>query len=587
MCRNLIFMLRIFKPGDIKQLTSDGTSSVINGTFDWVYEEEFGCRDGFRWNKTAGYIAFWHMDASTTGTYYMLNTTDSIYSRPIPVKYPKVGQPPSATRVGVIHVSDGKIDWIPVPGSETANYLPRMQWINDNQLLIQQVNRKQDSLKFFVYDVSQGKIKNIYEEQNATWIDLTVSDISSDAWEMEDLPMVDKDQAVLRMAEIGDWRHLYKINLADGKATDITPGKYDVARFYTTNDKYAYFNASPKNSTQRYLYRVSVTGKGDTVRITPRNSNGMNTYDISPDSRYAIHTYSNAVTPPVVNLISLPDHKILKNLVDNAALKKHLAALKPVSTSFFTVTTADGVSMDGKMIKPLNFSPDKKYPVLFYVYGEPWEQAAPDKWSNLWHTMLAQQGYIVIAMDNRGTPCLKGNEWRKSIYRKLGVVNARDQAMAAREIMKWDFVDTSRIAVWGWSGGGSMTLNLMFRYPSIYKTGLSVAAVSNQLTYDNIYTERYMGLPDENPEAYRESSPLTYAKNLKGNLLIVHGTGDDNVHYQNAEMLINELVRQNKQFTMMAYPNRSHGIYEGRNTTVHLYTLLTNYLMKNCPPGGR
>ena len=231
-----------------------------------------------------------------------------------------------------------------------------MQWINDNQLLIQQVNRKQDSLKFFVYDVSQGKIKNIYEEHNATWIDLTVSDISSDAWEMEDLPMVDKDQAVLRMAEIGDWRHLYKINLADGKATDITPGKYDVARFYTTNDKYAYFNASPKNSTQRYLYRVSVTGKGDTVRITPRNSNGMNTYDISPDSRYAIHTYSNAVTPPVVNLISLPDHKILKNLVDNAVLKNHLAALKPVSTSFFTVTTADGVSMDGKMIKPLNFS---------------------------------------------------------------------------------------------------------------------------------------------------------------------------------------------------------------------------------------
>jgi dipeptidyl-peptidase-4 len=247
----------------------------------------------------------------------------------------------------------------------------------------------------------------------------------------------------------------------------------------------------------------------------------------------------------------------------------------------------DGVTMDGKMIRPLNFSPDKKYPVLFYVYGEPWEQAAADEWKSLWHTMLAQQGYIVIAMDNRGTPCLKGNEWRKCIYRKLGIVNARDQAMAAKEIMKWDFVDTSRIAVWGWSGGGSMTLNLMFRYPSVYKTGLAVAALSNQLTYDNVYTERYMGLPLENPEDYRQSSPVTFAGNLKGNLLIVHGTGDDNVHYQNAEMLINELIRQNKQFTMMAYPNRSHNINEGRNTTVHLYTLLTNYLMKNCPPGGR
>jgi dipeptidyl-peptidase-4 len=404
---------------------------------------------------------------------------------------------------------------------------------------------------------------------------------------MEDLPLVDKGMAVLRMAETGEWRHLYKINLADGKVTDITPGKYDVARYYTATEKYAWFNASPKNSTQRYLYRVSVTGKGDTVRVTPRQMIGINKYNISPDSRFAIHNFSNSTTPSVVSLVNLPDHRIMKIMVDNTVLKDRVASLKPVSTSFFNVTTEEGIIMDGKMIKPFNFSPDKKYPVLFYVYGEPWEQIATDDWNNLWHVMLAQQGYIVIAMDNRGTPCLNGNEWRKSIYRKLGIVNARDQALAAREVMKWNFVDTSRVAVWGWSGGGTMTLNLMFRYPSIYKTGLSVAAVSNQLTYDNIYTERYMGLPLENPGDYNRSSPITVAGNLKGNLLIVHGTGDDNVHYQNAEMLINELVRQNKQFTMMSYPNRSHGIYEGRNTTVHLYTLLTDYLMKNCPPGGR
>ena len=224
-----------FETGAIRQLTSDGTSTMINGTFDWVYEEEFGCRDGFRWNSTGDYIAFWHMDASTTGTYYMLNTTDSIYSRPIPIQYPKVGQPPSATRVGVIHLSDGKITWMPVPGGETANYLPRMQWINDNQILIQQVNRRQDTLKFFVYDVSQGEIKNIYQEHNATWVDISVSDITSDAWEMEDLPMADKNQAVLRMAEIGEWRHLYKINLANGNTTDLTPGKYDVAQVLYSN----------------------------------------------------------------------------------------------------------------------------------------------------------------------------------------------------------------------------------------------------------------------------------------------------------------------------------------------------------------
>jgi len=576
-----------FQSGEIRQLTSDGTETMINGTFDWVYEEEFGCRDGFRWNKTGEYIAFWHLDASTTGTYYMLNTTDSIYSQPIPIQYPKVGQPPSACKVGIIHMADGKITWIPVPGGETANYLPRMQWIKDNQLLVQQVNRRQDSLKFFLFDISQGKIRNIYEEHNEAWVDITTSDITADAWEMEDLPMVDKDMAVLRMAEIGEWRHLFKISLAGGAATDITPGPYDVAKYYTTNEKYAYFNASPKNSTQRYLYRVSLTGKGDTVRITPRNMNGIHTYNVSSNSRYAVHTYSNAVTPPVVNLVALPDHRIMKSFVDNVLLKDRIASLKPTPTSFFTVTTEDGVTMDGKMIKPLNFSPDKKYPVLFYVYGEPWEQVAVDKWYNLWHTLLAQQGYVVIAMDNPGTPCLKGNEWRKSIYRKVGVVNSRDQAMATREVMKWSFIDTSRIAVWGWSGGGTMTLNLMFRYPDLYKTGISVAAISNQLTYDNVYTERYMGLPQENPEDYKQGSPITFAGNLKGNLLIVHGTGDDNVHYQNAEMLINELVKQNKQFSMMSYPNRSHNINEGQNTTVHFYTLLTNYLMKNCPPGAR
>jgi dipeptidyl-peptidase-4 len=254
--------------------------------------------------------------------------------------------------------------------------------------------------------------------------------------------------------------------------------------------------------------------------------------------------------------------------------------------SFFKVTTKEGITVDGKMIKPPDFTPDKKYPVLFYVYGEPWEQVALDKWGRVWDLMLAQQGYLVISMDNRGSSCLKGSEWRRCIYGKVGVLNTKDQALAALEVLKWNFVDTSRTAVWGWSGGGSMTLNLMFRYPDIYKTGMAVAAVSDQLTYDNIYTERYMGLPEENAEAYTAGSPITFAGGLKGNLLIVHGTGDDNVHYQNMELLVNELIRQNKQFSMFAYPNRSHNINEGQNTSRHLFTLLTAYLVEHCPPGG-
>jgi dipeptidyl-peptidase 4 len=243
------------------------------------------------------------------------------------------------------------------------------------------------------------------------------------------------------------------------------------------------------------------------------------------------------------------------------------------------------------MVKPKNFDPSKKYPVVFYVYTEPWGANVTDSYGAsqnwLYSGDMREDGYIYISLDNRGTPVPKGREWRKSVYRKIGVVNIRDQAMAAKEILKWDFVDADRIAVWGWSGGGSATLNLMFQFPEIYKTGIAIAAVANQLTYDNIYQERYMGLPQENMEEFVKGSPLTYAKNLQGNLLYIHGTGDDNVHFQNAEMLINELIKYNKQFQYMAYPNRSHGLSEGDGTYEHLATMYTEFLRKYCPPGGR
>jgi dipeptidyl-peptidase-4 len=247
--------------------------------------------------------------------------------------------------------------------------------------------------------------------------------------------------------------------------------------------------------------------------------------------------------------------------------------------------------MDGWMVKPVNFDSTKKYPVVFYVYTEPAEATVKDSYGSsrnfLYLGDMAKDGYIYISLDNRGTPAPKGAVWRKSIYQKIGEINIHDQAMAAKEILKWNFVDPERVAVWGWSGGGSATLNLMFQYPEIYKTGIAIAAVANELTYDNIYQERYMGLPQENMEAYVKGSPITYAKNLKGSLLYIHGTGDDNVHYQNAEMLVNELIKYNKQFQFMAYPNRTHSISEGEGTFLHLATLYTAYLRKNCPPGPK
>ena len=281
-----------------------------------------------------------------------------------------------------------------------------------------------------------------------------------------------------------------------------------------------------------------------------------------------------------------------KSLTEGESIVNNLKNLeKKSNTEFFTITTTDNIQMDGWMVKPSNFDPKKKYPVVFYVYSEPAGTTVTDTYgadqNGLYMGDMAEDGYIYISLDNRGTPAPKGREWRKSIYRKIGVININDQAMAAKEILKWDFIDPERVAVWGWSGGGSATLNLMFQHPEIYKTGIAIAAVANQLTYDNIYQERYMGLPQENKEDFIAGSPITYAKNLTGNLLYIHGTGDDNVHYQNADMLLNELIKYNKQFQFMPYPNRSHGIYEGAGTSLHLATLYTNYLKMHCPPGGR
>ena len=575
-----------FQTGKITQLTKDGSDHLINGTFDWVYEEEFGCRDGFRWNPNGKQIAYWQLDASKIGTFYMMNNLDSVYSQPIPLQYPKVGQDPSPTRVGLVDVNSGKTKWIPVPGSSVQNYIPRMQWIDADQLLIQQLNRKQNHLKVYIYQPSSDQIRVVYEEKEDTWVDIGYPDVTAIAWGMNDLVLVDDNKAFIKMIELDGWRRIIKVDIESGNQQVLTKENYDVASLYGNSKSMAYFSASPGNSTQRYLYQVPLKG-GKAKRVTPENYSGVNRYTIAPDGQFAIHQHSNIKTPSTTHLVQLPTHKTIQSFVKNEAFSKELESIELPEESFFKVTTADGLEVDGLMIKPTNFDPSKKYPVLFHVYGEPWGQMALDRWGSLYDKMIAQKGYFVIKLDNRGTPCLKGKEWRKSIYRKIGVLNSSDQAQAAQATLKkFPYIDADRVAVWGWSGGGSMTLNLLFRYPEIYKTGMSVAPVANQLFYDNIYQERYMGLPQENMEDFIEGSPITYAKNLKGNLLLVHGTGDDNVHYQNSEVLINELVAQNKQFQVMMYPNRSHSIREGTNTTRHLYTMLSNYLTAMVPSGG-
>jgi len=577
--------------GQITSLTTDGTRKLINGTFDWAYEEEFGCRDGFQWSPDGKRISFWQIDANQIRDYYMINTTDSIYSQIIPVEYPKVGESPSPAKIGVVELSTKQTTWLNIPGDPQQHYLPRMEWNSPELLLVQQLNRKQNHSKILGVNVTTNVANLIFEEQDETWIDVLSS------WEntygltyRHEFKWINAGKEFLWFSEKDGWRHLYRIDLS-GKVTPVTHGNYDVINLLHFNEKEnsLYFHASPDNATQKYLYKAKLDGKGTAERVTPVDLPGTHSYVISPSGKYGMHQFSNNYTRPASEWISLPKHQPLD--ASQSIASKLPANQGPKTVEFFKINTADGTEMDGWMVKPKNFDPTKKYPVLFMVYTEPWGANVKDTYgvgrNRNYEGDMAADGYIYISIDNRGTPAPKGRAWRKRIYRKIGPLNISDQAEAAKQISQWPFVDSTRMAVWGHSGGGSATLNLLFQYPGLFQTGISLAAVANQLTYDNIYQERYMGLPQENLEDFVAGSPITHAKNLQGNLLYIHGTGDDNVHYANAEMLINELIKQGKQFTVMPYPNRSHGINEGEGTNQHLRTLFTQFLKTHCPPGGR
>jgi dipeptidyl-peptidase 4 len=582
--------------GDIRQLTKDGNRKLINGTFDWAYEEEFFCRDGFRWSPDSKSLAFWQIDATAINDFLMINNTDSIYSSVIPVEYPKVGQTPSACKIGVIDINTSKTTWLNIEGNPRQHYLVRLEWLaNNKELMVQQINRKQNESKIYLCQAETGSSRVIYMDKDEAWIDFGLPDDSNYAYQVDfkhQFYFLPNSKDFIWASEKGGWRQLYRISQDGKKETLITKGNYDVLgiKYIDEKNNYIYFLASPTNATQSYLYRTRLDGKGALEMITPQTQAGTHNYDISSTGLWAVHSFSSVSVSPSYEIVNMSTQKPIDeaNSIDSK--------IKNIDKSqnrveFFKITTSEGVEMDGWMVKPSNFDPKKKYPVVFYVYSEPAAQTVTDSYGTgynyLYRGSMATDGYIYMSLDGRGTPAPKGRTWRKAIYRKIGIVNIKDQALAAQEILKWEFIDATRTAVWGWSGGGSATLNLLFQYPEIYKTGIAIAAVANQLTYDNIYQERYMGLPQENLQDFIQGSPITYAKNLKGNLLYIHGTHDDNVHYQNAEMLINELIKHNKQFQLMSYPNRSHSLREGEGTFEHLSTLYTNFLKANCLAGGK
>jgi len=396
----------------------------------------------------------------------------------------------------------------------------------------------------------------------------------------------------LWLSEQDGWRHVYVIS-RDGKRISLaTPGAYDVMELLGVGgeEKWLYYIASPENPTQRYLYRIQLDTKARPERLSPAMQTGTHSYDISPDFHWAFHTYSTFDTPPVTDLLSFADHAPQRVLEDNAKLQQGAKELIPSSTEFFRLDVGNGVALDAWLMKPKDFDPSRKYPLLIYVYGEPAGQTVLDRWDDwngIFHRALAKEGYIVASIDNRGTPAPRGREWRKIVYGTVGVLSSKEQALALQELEKTHpYIDPARVAVWGRSGGGSNTLNLMFRHPELYKVGMAVAPVPDQRLYDSIYQERYMGLPRSNAEGYKAGSPINFAEGLSGKLLLVHGSGDDNVHYQGTELLVKRLVELGKPFDFMTYPGRTHALVEGPGTAFHLYSLLGRFLEEHMAPGS-
>ena len=566
---------------DIRQLTQAPSPDIINGTFDWVYEEELSLRNGWRWSPDGKAIAFWQIDTSGVPRFPLVNNTDALYPEVRWFAYPKVGQQNPACRIGVVPVEGGDVRWLQVPGDPRDHYIARMQWVDTNHVVLQQLNRRQNTLHVMLADTQTGDVTTLLTERDDAWVDVH-----------DEMFWFAGATRFTWISERDGWRHVYLVDRTSGELKLVTPGEFDVIRLLSVDEanQRLYFLASPDNACQQYLYSVQMDSTG-LKRVTPATGEGWFEYRISSDCRAAIVTSSAADRPPRTELISLPDHATIRVLEENAELRQSFEKLDRQATEFFRVDIGDGVQLDGWCMLPPQLDTSKKYPVLVHVYGEPAGQTVLDRWGSknyLWHLMLAQQGYVVLSFDNRGTPAPRGRLWCKCVYKQIGVLAPQEQAAALRAVLgQRSYLDPNRVGIWGWSGGGSMTLNAIFKYPQLYKTAIAIAPVPNERYYDSIYQERYMGLPGDNVEGYLQGSAINFASQLEGNLLLVHGTGDDNCHYQTTEKLINELIRHNKQFTMMAYPNRSHAINEGASTTRHLRQLMTDYLKSKLPAGPR
>ncbi|MDI9872041.1 S9 family peptidase [Flectobacillus roseus] len=570
--QNNLFMVDLNTMAE-RQITTDGKwNNIINGMCDWVYEEEFSFAKAFFWSPDSRKIAFYTFDESKVPEYNM-QMWGKLYPTDYRYKYPKAGEPNSAVSISVYNLVDTKTVKMDL-GKETDLYIPRIRWtINTNVLSISRLNRYQNKMELIHADAFTGRTTTILIEESRTYVD--VENFG------DDLTYLADGKSFIMSSEKDGYKHLYQYDMSGREVRKITSGNWEVDNFYGIDESTntLYFTSTEIASIERHLYSISLDGK---VKKKLSAERGMNSANFSPDFKYFILNNSASNSPLKVSLYRSANTQLIKVLEDNADLRARLTGYNISPKEFTVIKTADGVELNSWMIKPTNFDPNKKYPLLMFVYGGPGSQQVLNQYDGAnfyWYQILAQKGYIVACVDNRGTGG-RGSEFKKCTYLNLGKLEVHDQIEAAKYFGKLPFIDAARIGIQGWSYGGFMASNCLFQGADVFKAAIAVAPVTNWRYYDTVYTERFLRTPQENPSGYDDNSPVTHAKNLKGNFLLVHGTGDDNVHFQNAVALEDALIKNNKQFQSFYYPNKNHGI-SGGNTRLHLYTMMTNFLEKN------
>ena len=539
------------------------------------------------WSPDGKLVAFIESDSSKVKQRTALVPGDPSYPEVKEVRFARIGGTIASLRVGVVDANGKQTRWLAIPEPSEGFYLGQVSWPgNSHQLLVEKLSRFRDEREFLLADVRTGLITRIFHEYDPAWVVASYRKNVGLEW-------ICNGSAFIVLTEKDGWRHAYVYSRNGKELTLLTPDNYDIIERSIVDETGGcfYFYASPDNGAQKYLYRVKLDGDAKPERLTPVNQPGTHEYDFSPDAKWAFHTYSTFDNPLVTELVQMSDHRVVRVLEDNKDLREKMKSFGFMSTEFLKLKIDGGVVMDALMIKPADFNPARKYPVLVYVYGEPHSQTVLDSWSSnmhIFHRITAELGYLVVSIDNRGTPAPKGAAWRRAVFGSLGPLSTDEQAAGIKELGRTrPYVDLSRVGIWGWSGGGSNTLNAMFRKPDVYHVGIAVAPKPQPHLYNAWFQEIYMETPEVNPEGYKRSAPINFAEGLKGDLLIIHGTGETNTHLEITEGLVDRLIELGKQFDYMAYPNRDHGIHKGSGTSVHLRMLILRYLVEHLPPGPR